>query len=346
MLPIKQCPVPLPAKKILMFKNRYWREYPMWMQVLLFCLMIFTLVSFFTVVASVIVPKLTGYTAVEAIGITTSSSGLLIDAFLLMQTLYSIGIFLAPALLFSYFTHPSPAEYLGLRKPGKNIQWLLVTIVMLSALPILLGIQAIVSSFDLGESIRKAQERNEEVTKAILTMKTFTAFVKAFVVIAIIPAIAEELMFRGIAMRMIHSRSRKIGVAIAVSAFLFAMFHSSPTGLLSIFFAGVLLGTIYYLTGSIWLSMLAHLINNGLQVVVIYIGNSNPAIKTFVEGDNIPWQWPVMGLVVFSASFYLLWKYRTPLPDDWSDNFKGEEREDNRWDFEKKDDEGQNDQLN
>jgi membrane protease YdiL (CAAX protease family) len=345
MLPIKQCRLPLPAKKILMFRNRYWREYPMWMQVLLFGLMIFTLVSFFSLLISVIIPRITGHTVVDTVDITSSSPRSLIDAFLLVQGLSSIGIFLVPALLFSYLTHPSPSKYLGLRKPGAKIQWLLVIIVVIGALPVLLGIQSLVNSFNLGEGLKKAQARNEEITKAILTMDTSVALVKSFIVIAIIPAIAEELLFRGIAMRMLHSPTKKIGIAIVISAFLFSIVHSNPTGLLSIFFAGVVLGTIYYLTGSLWLSMLGHMINNGLQVAVVYMGNSNPAIKSFVEGDYIPWQWPVIGLVVFAASFYLLWKYRTPLPDDWSDNFRGEEREKNNWDLFRKN-EDETDQLN
>lgn len=75
--------------------------------------------------------------------------------------------------------------------------------------------------------------------------------------------------------------------------------------------------------------MLAHLLNNGLQIILIYVGGQNKTLKNIVDGNQLPWQIIVAGIVLFAVSFYMLWKKRTPLSENWSDDFAGEKREDN-----------------
>ncbi|MCD6065093.1 MAG: family intrarane metalloprotease [Flavipsychrobacter sp.] len=318
--------LPLLAKKILMFKNRYWREYPWGLQFLLFVLMVFTLTSFFTVVAYLVVPFFTGVPITELQGLNEQSTSRVKDAFLLLQTISSVGVFLAPALLFAYMTHPRPVEYLGLRKPGKAIHWVLVPLVMLGAIPVLLGLETLFREISLGGKAKDMQDTTDTAFKVLLTMRSFNDFLKTFAVMAIMPAICEELLFRGAVMRIIHARNKRTGVAIAVSALVFAIVHYNPAGLIAIFLAAVLLGGIYYLTGSLWLSILAHFLNNGVQIVLMYMGTKNAAVKAFVDGDSVPLWLVGAGIAVFAGAFYLLWQNATPLPDDWSDDFKGEKR--------------------
>jgi len=295
------------------------------MQLLLLILMMFSLGSFSLVVVNMIVPALTGAQVADLTNLSAKSPRNVIDAALLVQFVTASGAFLLPALLFSYMTHPQPGCYLGLRKPGKSIQWLLVIMLMIGAIPVFLGIDGLFKTFDFGEAINKMQEKNENAFEALLQMPTFLSFVKAFFVLAILPAVSEEMIFRGILMRTLHRRNKRIGVAVAITAFIFAMVHYNPYGLFAIFFAAVLLGYIYYLTGSLWMSILAHLINNGLQIVLIYMGNTNSSLKTFIEQDHLPVWLPLAGAVLMGFSLYLLWKNRTPLPDNWSEDFTAAE---------------------
>jgi uncharacterized protein len=308
-----------------MFKSRYWREYPLFLQVLLLILMMFSLGSFSLVVANMLVPTLTGVPLAELANLNEKSTHQVVNGALLMQFITASCIFLLPALLFSYMTHPRPGHYLGLRKPGKPVQWLLVTLLILGAIPVLLGIDGLFKMFDFGKAINEMQEKNENAFKALLQMPTFGDFLKVFFVMAILPAVSEEMIFRGILMRTLHRRNKRIGISIAITAFTFALVHYNPYGLFAIFAAGVLLGYIYYLTGSLWMSILAHLINNGLQILLIYMGNSNPSLKAFMDSDQLPVWLPISGAVVMAISLWLLWKNRTPLPDNWSEDFTAAE---------------------
>lgn len=312
-----------------MFKNRYWREYPLFLQSVLLLLMIFSFTSFFFAIAQLVLPKLTGVAIADLQNLNEQSPKQAIDAALWLQAITATGIFLLPALLFAYLTHPKPAAYLGLRKPGKSIQWLLVPLVMLGAMVLFLFINSLFQKLSLGAGLRDMQEKHDGMVKAFLTMHSFSDFLKAFAIMAILPAISEEMIFRGILMRLVHKRSHRIGIAIAVSSLVFAVVHYDPAGLIAIFCAAILLGGIYYLTGSLWLSILAHLINNGLQIVLIYIGGNNKTIDALVNSNELPLPVVASGIALFAISFFLLWKNRTPLPDNWSDDFAGEQREDN-----------------
>jgi membrane protease YdiL (CAAX protease family) len=308
-----------------MFQNRYWRSYPGWLQIVLFAMMAFSLFSFMQVVAFVLIPKITSTPVSALTHISASSSRADVNGFLVMQALMASGLFLIPSILFAYLTHPKPFGYLGLRKPGKAIHWLLVPVAMVALMPFVLWLGALFSKMDMGPVLKEMQEQNNRVMEALLKFDSSGDLVKALLVMAVLPAIAEELFFRGVIMRMIHWRMKRIVHVVVLSSLMFMLMHGNPQGMLSIFISGVVLALMYYWTGSLWLSMLAHLLNNGLQIALLYIGNTNAAVKSVIESNEMPISYVIVGLVVFAGSFYLLWKHRTPLPYDWSDDYAGED---------------------
>jgi membrane protease YdiL (CAAX protease family) len=159
------------------------------------------------------------------------------------------------------------------------------------------------------------------------------------VIMAIVPAIGEEMFFRGILLRFVRKgvvnrairradrtgnpveTGRTMFIPIIFTAAFFAMSHSNPYGYPSIFLAGVLLAVIYNLTGSLWCNIIGHLFFNGTQVILAYVGGTNDAVKKFMDGSSVPAYMIVSGAIVFGISFYLLWKNRTPLQANWSDDF-------------------------
>ena len=157
--------------------------------------------------------------------------------------------------------------------------------------------------------------------------------------IAIVPALGEELFFRGVLMRFVRQRSRNMVMPVVLTAIIFSLSHTNIYGYLSIFLAGVLLAVIYNLTGSLWCSILAHCSFNGLQILITYMGTRNAAMKTFMEQTTVPYYLVIAGAILFGISFYLLLKNKTPLPANWSDNFTPEEQANDNRDFMAKNDE-------
>jgi membrane protease YdiL (CAAX protease family) len=300
---------------------KYFRSYPLFLQLLLFAAMVLPMSGFGSLMIYLLLPKFTSFTLLQIVGITEQSPIALINTAILVQGILSIFSFLIPAWLFSYLAHPQPAEYIGLRLPGRKIQWVLVILVMLGAIPVLELIESLISQINFGAKIKASQAANDHMTAAFLTMPTFYSFLRAFVVMAIIPAFGEELFFRGVLLRFAKKKARTMEFPIFLTAFVFAFFHSNIYGFLSIFLAGVLLAVIYYLTGSLWCSILAHLFFNGSQVILAYLGNYNAGFKTYIENSTLPIYIIIAGAIIFGISFYLLLKNKTPLPGNWTDDF-------------------------
>jgi len=304
---------------------KYFRSYPWGLQLFLFLVMVFTMLSCAGVIITSVFTKMTGFTLLQLEGVGPNSPQALINTGIWMQGLTSIFIFTLPALLFAYLSTPRPGAYLGFRAPGKTIQFALVIFIMLGATPILMTLEGLISHINFGPKIKAEQEASDNIYNAFLNMPTFASFIKVFCIMAIIPAIGEELFFRGVLMRFAKQRSRNMVFPILFTAAVFSYSHSNIYGYLSIFIAGILLAVIYNLTGSIWCSILAHLSFNGMQVILSYMGNHNAVVKTFMASSSVPIYLVLCGAVVFGISFYLLLKNKTPLPANWSDNFTIEE---------------------
>jgi len=287
--------------------------------------MIITMMWFGTFMVLTFLPKFSPYSATQLEGITEQSPMALISTVVIVQGLLSIFIFLIPALLFSYLAHPKPAEYLGLRTPGKNIQLLLVILVMLGAMPLLQMIEGFVSHINFGAKVKAEQAASDSMYSAFLHLPTFASFIRTFIVIAIIPAVGEEMFFRGVLMRFVKKKSRNMVVPVLFTAMVFSYSHTNVYGYLSIFLAGVLLAVIYNITGSLWCSIVAHMFFNGSQVILSYLGNNNAAVKAFLSNESVPVYYIICGALVFGISFYLLLKNKTPLPANWADDFTAEE---------------------
>ena len=300
---------------------KYFRIYPWGLRLFLFLMMIVTMSGFVYLMIAAFLPRLTPFSFVQIAEISEHSPASLVNASILVQGMLNLFMFLVPAFVFSYLTHPSPASYLGLRAPGKKIQWVLVILIMLGAMPVLEFIGGLISHIDFGAKVKAEQAANDGMMNAYLDMPSFGAFVRTFIVMAVVPAIGEEFFFRGVMLRFVKQRSRKMVFPIVFTALVFAYAHTNVYGYLSIFLAGVLLAVIYYLTGSLWCSIVAHLFFNGSQVILGYIGNSNATLKTFINNNDVPVYLAAGGAILFVVSFYLLLRNKTPLLENWADDY-------------------------
>ena len=304
---------------------RYFRAYPWALQLLLFVLMVFVFMCFGTAMVQIGLQHLTNFKVDQVKNISPSSPQGLINAATIINAVLSVFSFLLPALIFSFMAHPQPMEYLGLRPAARKINYILPVGIMLGALPILLLIGELMSHINFGASIKADQAANDNMFNAMLGINSISGLVKILLITAVIVPLGEEMFFRGLMLRFARKRSHNMYFPAVFSALVFAFAHANYTGAISIFLAGLLLVAIYYLTGSLWCSIIAHAVYNGTQVVMSYFATAHKAATGVVPNDQLPFYWVIIGAVVFSASFYLLWKNRTPLPKNWTDDFTPEE---------------------
>lgn len=105
---------------------------------------------------------------------------------------------------------------------------------------------------------------------AMATMKTFGEYLIGMIIIAVLPAIFEEMLFRGGFQQIFVNWFKNPFWAIVLTSFFFSLIHMSYYGFLPRFFLGMLLGYMFYYTNNLWYCVLAHFINNGIAVTAMF----------------------------------------------------------------------------
>jgi len=134
-----------------------------------------------------------------------------------------------------------------------------------------------------------------------------------WLVIAVTPALCEELFFRG----LVLSGLRRLGLwpAILTCALLFGLAHSSVYRLIPTFFVGLLLSWLVWKTGSVWTGVLAHALNNGIAATLVY----NKALAAALGAGTqayLGWKPTLAAVGVLAAGLLVLRSVRPPAAGD------------------------------
>lgn len=233
------------------------------------------------------------------------------------QILSHIGLFVIPSLVFAILVGRRPMLYLrGSRNP-LLFSLLLSALIMLAALPlvnILMELNHQLSLPDwltgIEDWMRRTEETAAEATKMFLEVSTFKALLFNIFMIAIIPAIGEEFIFRGILLRLFKQWSGSFHVAVWVSAILFSAMHMQFFGFLPRLLLGLVLGYMFVWSRNIWVPVFAHFFNNA-AAVVLYFLNHNAIINIEMEKVGLGAQgvlWAVLSLLALVFLFVLFKK--------------------------------------
>jgi membrane protease YdiL (CAAX protease family) len=206
-------------------------------------------------------------------GYITAHSG----AFKLFQVLQSLGLFLVPSFIIGYLIEKDSLDYLALRKRSGLSSYLLVLFIIGASIPFInyliafnegIHLPAFLKSF---EGWMKEGEKNAEtLTKVFLQASNWKDLSANLLLIALLPAAGEELLFRGILQKQFSELTRNHHAGIWVAAFLFSFLHFQFYGFIPRLILGVLLGYIFYFSQNLWLPILAHFSNNAMAVLFYY----------------------------------------------------------------------------
>ena len=207
-----------------------------------------------------------------------------------LQIFNQLGLFIIPPILFAYLASRKIAAYLHLNiKPQLKII-VISTIIIFVSLPFISWLGEINKNMSLPESLagieswmeRMEQEANQLII-AFLNVKSFGGMLFNVFMIALIPAIGEEFLFRGVVLRLFKEWTKNIHFAVLISAILFSALHLQFYGFLPRLLLGLLLGYMFVWSGSLWVPMLIHFINNAFAIVYIYATGSTDLINSDVE---------------------------------------------------------------
>jgi membrane protease YdiL (CAAX protease family) len=201
-----------------------------------------------------------------------------IEGLKFFQLLSAIGVFIVPPILFGWIVYRKPIASLSLKTFSTSINWLLVLVLMVVAMPFMTWLvefneQLILPDFlaPLENWMKQSEQSAEALTKVFLTFNGVGSFVYILLIVAIAPAVGEELLFRGVLQKTMVSWFKNYHVAIWVTAILFSALHMQFYGFLPRMLLGALFGYVFYWSGSLWLPIFGHFINNGSVVALSYL---------------------------------------------------------------------------
>lgn len=214
----------------------------------------------------------------------------------------SILIFLLPAFLYARISFSArPFYFLGLKKAEKSGMYGLAILCILLAFPFVIWLGELNQNIPLPDWMTALEKDTAKQMEALLKVNKPSDILVNVMIIAVLPAICEELCFRGALQRILIHCTKSPWVGIIVTSILFSALHLQFQGFLPRMFLGVVLGALYWYSGSLWPSILAHFVNNGVQVIAVSYApkylNENPTIPVFA------------GLISGIIIFIILWVY-------------------------------------
>ena len=209
-----------------------------------------------------------------------------------LQVFQFIGLFLIPAFLCAHLFSTDSKKYLGLKKTSNGFYFLTGVAVMIVAIPFTNGFLGELNKnvkFPtwIEEWMKKSEDDATRMLQALLVKHTIKDLIINILCIAGLAAVGEELLFRGITQRLFIKIFKSPWVGIIIAAFLFSAMHLQFYGFLPRFALGILLGVIYWYSGSLWTSVVAHFIYDAAQLVLIYFNPSMITEDTPVKLHNI-----------------------------------------------------------
>lgn len=159
-------------------------------------------------------------------------------------------------------------------------------------------------SSEFAEWARQSEDQLKVLTEHLTSFTSVNHFILAFIVVAIIPAIGEELLFRGLIQNMFVKAFANHHVAIWVTGFIFAAIHMQFFGVMPRMLLGVLFGYLYHWSDKLSVAMIGHLVNNGLAIIALYVSQKD-VVEISPEQMEESAPWPVV-LLFAIISFVLL----------------------------------------
>jgi uncharacterized protein len=206
------------------------------------------------------------------------SNATVVNAWRLMQIIQTIGFFIIPPFLMVYFSYREGNSYLSINVKPSLIYSLLIIAVIFSAIPLInwLGywnerITLPPGMAAVEEWMKNSEKQLGELSKVLLKAESPSVLLLNIFMIALLPAIGEELLFRGLIQKMFGKWTKNIHLAIIISAVLFSAMHRQFYGFFPRMLLGVLFGYLLVWSGSLWVPIIGHFINNATAVIVNYI---------------------------------------------------------------------------
>ncbi|MBS1596666.1 MAG: CPBP family intramembrane metalloprotease [Bacteroidetes bacterium] len=291
--------------------NSYLKQKPAWMQLLIFGGITFIVVLIVSLLGFAIIAQI-NHVSLQELGTLKQDDysqpqyagivkGLLVVQF--------FGFFLLPSLIFSFFADPKPLKFAGFKKPDRaNFIFLAIIVILFSYLMVgwMSALNQQLVKILFGKSAQAWIEKGESEVNAmlqnILDMHNAKDLLVSLFLVGVMAAIGEELFFRGILQRIFIQIFKNPWLGILVTAAIFSAVHGQFLGFIPRWILGIILGALYWYSGSLWTSIIAHFLFNAIPIVLVYFKRAD--ITEQKGGHDTPLS--VLGIIALVIVIALL----------------------------------------
>lgn len=216
---------------------------------------------------------------------------------LMVQAFSVVGGFLLPALWFDNMQKAGNPDYLRFQQPLPLRLLGLALLAYLLLCPFVSAMQEWNAGWHFPERwsaveeyLRNKSMQADELSKKMLLTNSWGVFAGSLLVVAFGAGICEEFFFRGCLQNLFRSWFKNTHAAVWTAAVIFSLLHGDFFGFLPRVILGAFLGYLYVWSGTIWLPVIVHSLNNAFLVVAYFLHhNQYIAFNPESLEQSIPW---------------------------------------------------------
>lgn len=220
-----------------------------------------------------------------------------------------------PAVVFSLIVHGKSWFWMGFNR-WFNVQQLIIGFALiffanLIATPMADLTKSFVAGFpELNQIAISLEDDYERQVKVLANLTGWGEFIMALIFMALLPALFEEMFFRGTIQTLFERWWGKPILAIVVTALIFSLIHASVFLFMSRVVLGIVLGLLYYKTRNLWVNTFVHFANNALAAAQLFWYNqTHTEVKLDEIDPRLPWWTILPTLMLTIGGFYWINRY-------------------------------------
>ncbi|MBL7884004.1 MAG: CPBP family intramembrane metalloprotease [Bacteroidia bacterium] len=198
----------------------------------------------------------------------------------ILQAVSVVLVFIIPAILFATLWTNKKIHYLGVTTRPAFATIILAGIGMIVAMPLINWLAEVNQNMHLPDAfsgieiwMKNSEEKASQLTEAFTKGTSISTLVLNLFVVAFMAAVSEELFFRGMLQKVLIECFKNKHIAIWIGAALFSAFHMQFYGFIPRMLMGAFLGYLFLWSGSLYASIVAHFVNNGMAVLLVWLSN-------------------------------------------------------------------------
>lgn len=231
----------------------------------------------------------------------------------LAQMISQICLFLIPPLAFAYICHKNPKSYLKI-DTSYRLSFLLLAICLIFTIQPIVdflgywnGKLALPESLSALENWMKNTEKGVEKTVSLLfSDKSASGLISNLLIMAVMAGLVEEVFFRGCLQQIIQKIAKNQHAAIWITAFIFSAIHFQFYGFVPRLLLGAMLGYLFVWSGSLWVPVIVHTINNIISITFAYFFYGTPKYQEMHEFSFEKYNWIIIAGLVLSTLLILI----------------------------------------